>query len=78
MDIKREKTILKGDIPSPIDPPKGCRFWQRCPYAMEGCKDIPAPLIEKEPDHFVACHLLSGFTEEQIAQGLNKPVNKNE
>ena len=78
LDIKREKTILKGDIPSPIDPPKGCRFWQRCPYAMEGCKDIPAPLIEKEPDHFVACHLISGFTEEQIARGLNKPVSKDE
>jgi len=72
LDIKREKTILKGDIPSPIDPPKGCRFWQRCPYAMRGCKDIEAPLIEVEPNHFVACHKISGFTEEQIAQELDR------
>ncbi|MDY0010684.1 MAG: ATP-binding cassette domain-containing protein [Candidatus Izemoplasmatales bacterium] len=77
LDIKREKTILKGDIPSPIDPPKGCRFWQRCPFAMEGCKDIPAPLNEVEPNHFVACHKISGWTEEQINLGLNKPVNSD-
>jgi oligopeptide/dipeptide ABC transporter ATP-binding protein len=78
LEIKREKTILKGDIPSPIDPPKGCRFWQRCPYAMEGCKDKPAALIEVEPDHFVACHKVNGFTEEEKLQGLDKPVEKNE
>lgn len=75
LDIKREKTILKGDIPSPIDPPKGCRFWQRCPYAMEGCKDIPAPLIEVEENHFVACHKLSGFSEDEIARGLDKRIS---
>ena len=78
LDIKREKTILKGDIPSPIDPPMGCRFWQRCPYAMEGCKDNPAPLIEKEPNHFVACHKISGFSEEEKAMGLDKRVTKDE
>jgi oligopeptide/dipeptide ABC transporter ATP-binding protein len=76
LDIKREKTILKGDIPSPIDPPKGCRFWQRCPYAMVGCKDKPAPLIEKEPDHFVACHKISGFTKEEIEQGFDQRINQ--
>ncbi len=78
LDIKREKTILQGDIPSPIDPPQGCRFWQRCPYAMEGCKNKPAPLVEVEPGHFVACHKVNGFTEEEIAAGLAKPIGKNE
>ncbi|MFW5889218.1 MAG: ABC transporter ATP-binding protein [Bacillota bacterium] len=78
LDIKREKTILKGDIPSPIDPPKGCRFWQRCPLAMEGCKDKPAPIIEPEPNHFVACHKISGFSDEEIQQGLAKSISKDE
>ncbi len=76
LDVKREKIILKGDIPSPIDPPAGCRFWQRCPKAMEGCKNIPAPLTEIEANHHVACHLISGFTEEQMAEGLDKPIEK--
>lgn len=75
LDIERERTILKGDIPSPIDPPKGCRFWQRCPKAMAGCKDKPAPLVEVEPDHFVSCHLISGFTKAEKEQGLDKPLN---
>lgn len=75
LDIERERTILKGDIPSPIDPPKGCRFWQRCPKAMEGCKNKAAPLVEVEPNHFVACHLISGFTEAEKKQGLDKPLN---
>jgi len=78
LDIKREKTILKGEIPSPIDPPKGCRFWQRCPLAMEGCKDKPVPIIEAEADHFVACHKISGFSEEDIKEGLDKPIEKDE
>ena len=77
LDFTREKTILKGDIPSPIDPPKGCRFWQRCPNAMEGCKNKPAELVEVEKDHFVACHLVTGFTEEEKAQGLDKPIEDN-
>ncbi len=78
LDIKREKTILKGDIPSPIDPPKGCRFWQRCPYAMVGCKDKPAPLIEVEANHFVSCHKVNGFSEEDKALGLAERINKDE
>jgi oligopeptide/dipeptide ABC transporter ATP-binding protein len=78
LDIKREKTILKGDIPSPIDPPKGCRFWQRCPYAMVGCKDLPAPLIEVEENHFVACHKVNGFSDEDKALGLDQRINNEE
>ncbi|MFA7106740.1 MAG: oligopeptide/dipeptide ABC transporter ATP-binding protein [Candidatus Izemoplasmatales bacterium] len=76
LDIKREKTILKGDIPSPTNPPIGCRFWQRCPYAMEGCINKVVPLIEVEKDHFVACHLISGFSDEEVSEGLNNPVDK--
>lgn len=55
--IKRERIILKGDLPSPLDPPSGCIFHTRCPFAMERCKtDIPV-MKEVEKDHFVSCHL---------------------
>jgi len=56
---KMSRIILEGDVPSPSDPPKGCRFHPRCKYAMEKCK-IPGnepPLKEVAPGHFVACYL---------------------
>ncbi len=55
--IKRERILLKGDIPSPSNPPAGCTFHTRCPFAVEQCKvDVPA-LRELEDGHFVSCHL---------------------
>ena len=56
--IKRQRTILKGDVPSPLNPPKGCRFHPRCPVAIEKCSQIEPPFIEVSPDHWVACHLV--------------------
>ena len=76
IDVKEssDRILLKGDTPSPIDPPQGCRFWQRCPLAMVGCETVPAELVEVEPGHRVACHLVSGFSAEQKASGLDQPV----
>jgi oligopeptide transport system ATP-binding protein len=53
----RERIILKGEIPSPMNPPSGCPFRTRCPAAMEQCANSMPPFKEVEPDHFVACHL---------------------
>ncbi|MGE7769875.1 ABC transporter ATP-binding protein [Viridibacillus arvi] len=55
--VKKERIILKGDIPSPVNPPKGCVFHTRCPLVMESCKTIKPQLKEIESNHFVACHL---------------------
>ncbi|MBR7181835.1 MAG: dipeptide ABC transporter ATP-binding protein [Clostridia bacterium] len=57
-DEKMNRVVLKGDIPSPTNPPKGCRFHTRCPNASERCKHITPVYREVEPGHFVACHLL--------------------
>lgn len=53
---KGNRIILKGDIPSPANPPLGCKFHTRCPKAMEICKHIAPVYKEYEPGHFVACH----------------------
>lgn len=55
---KMDRIKLEGDIPSPANPPKGCRFHTRCPYAKEICKHVPPEYREYEPEHFAACHLL--------------------
>lgn len=56
---KSERVILKGDIPSPANPPMGCKFHTRCPKAMEICKHVAPAYKEYEPGHFVACHCYS-------------------
>lgn len=51
-----EVKILEGDIPSPVNPPEGCKFHTRCEYCTEICKHSVPPLVEAEPGHFAACH----------------------
>ncbi len=55
--LKRQRTILKGDVPSPLNPPKGCRFHPRCPVAIDICSHQEPAFLEVSPDHWVACHL---------------------
>jgi oligopeptide/dipeptide ABC transporter ATP-binding protein len=57
-DLKHEKIILKGDVPSPLNPPSGCRFHPRCQYAMELCEREEPQSIEVNSGHKVACHLI--------------------
>jgi oligopeptide/dipeptide ABC transporter ATP-binding protein len=54
---RRKRIILSGDVPSPTNPPAGCRFHTRCPYAIERCRNEEPALRELRPGHFAACHL---------------------
>ena len=59
VEAKRQRVVLEGDVPSPINPPRGCRFHTRCPYMIEACKQIVPPLVEVKPSHFAACIRIS-------------------
>jgi oligopeptide transport system ATP-binding protein len=59
IEAKRERIILTGDVPSPINPPKGCHFHTRCPYAIDDCKKIEPELVEIKPRHYAACIRIS-------------------
>lgn len=57
LEEKRVRIVLEGDVPSPINPPKGCHFSTRCPKVMDICHQVEPEFRELEPDHFAACHL---------------------
>ncbi len=65
---RRERILLKGELSSPINPPDSCRFEKRCNYAGDNCRKGCPKLIETEPGHFVACHLVN-----KDAPGANEP-----
>jgi oligopeptide/dipeptide ABC transporter ATP-binding protein len=58
--VRPRRIILEGDVPSPINPPSGCHFHTRCPYAEPRCKTETPPMREVAPSHFAACHLRPG------------------
>ena len=63
----KERIILEGNIPSPVNPPAGCKFCTRCYMAQEKCRRVSPPLVEIEPGHFCACH----FPERKIDENKN-------
>lgn len=67
-DVKMERIILSGDIPSPANPPKGCKFHTRCKECMSVCKMLEPKYIEHTKNHFVACHLYN----EEVMNNLAK------
>ena len=60
-DVKTSRIILPGEVPSPINPPQGCRFHPRCPYATDLCRREKPPLLEESPGHLVSCHYWEMF-----------------
>ncbi len=73
IEAKRQRIILTGDVPSPINPPSGCHFHTRCSYAIEDCKKIEPKLVEIKPRHFAACIRINSekpYIEENVAENL--------
>jgi oligopeptide/dipeptide ABC transporter ATP-binding protein len=80
IEAKRERIILKGDVPSPINPPQGCRFHTRCPYAIEKCREVVPKLVEIKPKHFAACIRISPEQPhiEQVPPGAAPGIEYNQ
>ena len=73
---RRNRIILKGDVPSPANPPQGCNFCTRCPKVMDICKTVKPDLLEVEPGRLVACHLYPTTTAAGSTGASEAPVNK--
>ena len=65
---KRERIVLQGDVPSPINPPSGCRFHPRCRYMTDICREVEPPLVDYGRGHLAACHHPLNVDRETLEQ----------
>jgi oligopeptide/dipeptide ABC transporter ATP-binding protein len=72
---ERERTKVTGEVPSPIDPPQGCRFAGRCPRASDLCRQVEPQLTEYADGHLAACHHPQNVTAEEIAAAKRSPLS---
>ncbi|HEY9898847.1 MAG TPA: dipeptide ABC transporter ATP-binding protein [Pantanalinema sp.] len=74
--VRKERIILQGDIPSPVNPPSGCRFHTRCPYATDLCKTSDPAFNDVGGEHFVACHLVDQLPLAKASGPITTTVPK--
>ncbi|MBO9541664.1 dipeptide ABC transporter ATP-binding protein [bacterium] len=74
--VRKERIILQGDIPSPVNPPSGCRFHTRCPFAKDICKTADPAFNDVGGEHFVACHLVNELPMVQANAPITTTVPK--
>ena len=76
IEATRKRIVLESDVPSPINPPQGCRFHTRCPFMVPACKQVVPPLVEVKPAHFAACIRISPEQPhiEQVAPGATPGI----
>lgn len=70
---KRERIVLSGDVPTPINPPSGCRFRTRCPIAIAECASVEPELRELRPGHFASCIRADGYFEASVPELMETP-----
>jgi oligopeptide/dipeptide ABC transporter ATP-binding protein len=71
----RTRTVVTGEVPSPIDPPDGCRFASRCPRASDVCRVIEPQLTEYADGHLAACHHPQNITADELAAAKRSPLS---
>src|SRR6202012_484291 len=72
---RRERNVIGGEPPNPINPPSGCRFHTRCPHATEVCSAVEPPLAEYAGGHLTACHHPQNVTAEEVRAATRSPLS---